>query len=425
MSPEGGTGLRAYSPWTHGWGVRMRRGAAVATCAFLLAPVAACGHEAPPRPSATVVIAPASGGRAVRPDAPVGVSVQDGRIRSVTLTDGTREIEGRWSSDGTRWWPRWALRPGRSYRLLATVAGDDGRVSTVRRAFRTRRVAHTIAASVVEPGEDAKVGVGMPIMLRFAAPVQNRAAVERSLQLRTSVPVTGAWRWFSPTDVIFRPQAYWPAHTRVRLLAHLGGLRLTRAAYGAQDVASGFRVGDAHITVASARDHHQIVRVNGLRVRRMPISMGKGTRFAYTTTSGVHLTMGKAHHVVMDSASVGCPPGCPDHYRHDVYYAVRISDSGEYEHSAPWSVGDQGHHNVSHGCINMGPRDARWFYRHTLPGDVVEVTGTRRRLDAGNGWGFWQLTWPQWLAGSAAGTAAGEGLTQPPAVITAQAAARH
>ena len=88
----------------------------------------------------------------------------------------------------------------------------------------------------------------------------------------------------------------------------------------------------------------------------MPISMGKGTRLAYTTTSGVHLTMEKAHHVVMDSASVGCPPGCPDYYRHDVYYAVRISDSGEYEHSAPWSVGDQGSHNVSHGCINMGPK---------------------------------------------------------------------
>lgn len=128
--------------------------------------------------------------------------------------------------------------------------------------------------------------------------------------------------------------------------------------------------------MASARSHHQEVRVNGRSVRRMPISMGKGTQLKYTTTSGIHLTMEKNHHVVMDSASVGCPPGCPDHYRHDVYYAVRISDSGEYEHSAPWSVGDQGSRNVSHGCINLGPRDARWFFRHTQPGDVVQVTGT-------------------------------------------------
>jgi lipoprotein-anchoring transpeptidase ErfK/SrfK len=387
----------------------MRRGAAVAACVLALGLSTACGHAPPPRRAARVTIVPSPGARAVWPGAPVGVSVRDGRIRSVTLTDGSRSIEGQLSPDGTRWWPRWALAPGRSYLVLATVAGADGRVSTVRGGFRTRRVTHTIGATVVAPGEGTKVGVGMPIMLRFAAPVQNRAAIERSLQLRTSVPVTGAWHWFSDTDVVYRPRTYWPAHTRVRLLAHLGGLRLTRGAYGAQDVGLGFGVGDSHITVASARDHHQVVRVNGHRVRRMPVSMGKGTRFAYTTTSGVHLTMEKAHHVVMDSASVGCPPGCPDHYRHDVYYAVRISDSGEYEHSAPWSVADQGSHNVSHGCINLGPRDARWFYRHTLPGDVVEVTGTRRPLEPGNGWGFWQLTWPEWLAGSALGTSSGHG----------------
>ena len=406
----------------------MRRVTAVAACALAFGPVAACGHAPPPRRAATVAIVPSSGARAVRPDAPVALRVRDGRVRSVTLTDthagGTRPIEGRLSPDGTVWSPRWALSPGRSYALLATVAGADGRVSTVRRAFRTRRVAHTIAATVVAPGEGSRVGVGMPIILRFAAPVQDRAAVERSLQLSTSAPVTGAWHWISDTDVVYRPRTYWPAHTRVWLLAHLGGLRLTRGAYGAQDVTTGFGVGDAHITVASARSHHQVVRVNGRRVRRMPISMGKGTRFAYTTTSGVHLTMEKAHHIVMDSASVGCPQGCPDHYRHDVYYAVRISDSGEYEHSAPWSVGDQGSHNVSHGCINLGPRDARWFYRQTQPGDVVEVTGTRRRLDAGNGWGFWQLTWPEWLNGSATGMNSGQGLPTPELTTTAQAITR-
>jgi lipoprotein-anchoring transpeptidase ErfK/SrfK len=198
------------------------------------------------------------------------------------------------------------------------------------------------------------------------------------------------------------------------LLAHLSGLRLAPGVYGAGDVTGAFRVGDSHITLASARTHHQEVLVNGREARRMPISMGKATRYAYTTTSGVHLTMEKNRHVVMDSASVGCPPGCPDHYRHDVYYAVRISDSGEYEHSAPWSVADQGSHNVSHGCINMSPRDARWFYRRTQPGDVVEVTGTRRRLRPDNGWAFWQLPWQEWLDGSAAKTDAGAGLAAPP-----------
>jgi lipoprotein-anchoring transpeptidase ErfK/SrfK len=361
-----------------------------------------------------VTIFPESGDHAVRPDTPVAVRVRDGRLRTVSFTDGSRSLEGQTSADGTVWWPKWALTPGRSYRLTATATGADGRVATAQSVFRTRRVAHIIAATIMAPGEGATVGVGMPIMLRFAAPVQNRAVVERSLEVRTSTPVVGAWHWFSGTDVVYRPRTYWPAHTQVLLLAHLDGLRLTRAAYGAQDVALGFGIGDAHITVASARDHHQVVRINGHRARRMPISMGKGGRLAYTTTSGVHLTMEKAHHVVMDSASVGCPPGCPDHYRHDVYFAVRISDSGEYEHSAPWSVADQGSRNVSHGCINLGPRDARWFYRHTQPGDVVEVTGTRRRLAPGNGWGFWQLTWPDWLTTSHLAASSGQGLPAPP-----------
>ena len=389
----------------------MRRGAAVVTCLSLYA-AAGCGHAEPHR-VATVMVLPANGARAVRPDAPVTLKVRDGRFRSVTFTDGDRRLDGRFSSDGTQWWPKWALSPGRAYRLAATVTGSDGGLSTVHTAFRTRRVDRTIAATVIAPGPDTTVGVGMPIMLRFTAPVQNREEVERALELRTSVPVTGAWHWVSATDVVYRPRTYWPAHTSVRLLAHLGGLRLTRGAYGAQDVATGFGVGDAHITVASARNHHQVVRINGHRARRMPISMGKGGPLKYTTTSGVHLTMEKAHHVVMDSASVGCPPGCPDHYRHDVYFAVRISDSGEYEHSAPWSVGDQGSRNVSHGCINLGPHDARWFYRLTQPGDVVRVTGTRRHLDPGNGWGFWQLTWAEWLAGSRLGPTFGQGRPAP------------
>lgn len=394
--------------------LRARRGSAVTACVFTLVAGAACAGPAPPRRTVTVLITPANGSTGVRTDGAVTARVGDGRIRSVVLTDGGRRYDGLTSPDGRRWWPRWALSPGRAYTMTATVVALDGRAYLARSTFRTRRVPRTMAATVVAPRDDATVGVGMPIMLRFAEPVRNRAEVERSLEVRSSIPAAGAWRWLSDTDVVYRTQRYWPAHTRVRLIAHLSGLRLGPGVYGDQDVTSGFAVGDSHITLASARSHRQKVFVNGRAVRRMRISMGKGTKYAYTTTSGVHLTMEKAHHLVMDSTSVGCPPGCPDYYRRDVYYAVRISDSGEYEHSAPWSVGDQGSHNVTHGCINMRPRDARWFFRQSLPGDVVEVRGTKRRLRPDNGWGFWQLSWPEWLAGSALKTASGGGLPAPP-----------
>src|SRR5437773_2377620 len=98
----------------------MRRRLAVAACAFPLGTAAACAHAPPPHGAATVVIVPSPGTPAARPDAPVVVTVHDGRIRSVTLTDGMRPVEGRLSADGTEWWPRWALRPDRSYSVLAT-----------------------------------------------------------------------------------------------------------------------------------------------------------------------------------------------------------------------------------------------------------------------------------------------------------------
>ena len=61
----------------------------------------------------------------------------------------------------------------------------------------------------------------------------------------------------------------------------------------------------------------------------------------------------------------------------------------------------QGNTNVSHGCLNLGGDNARWFYEFSRPGDVVEVRNTGGeplRL-----WqnGDWSVPWDQWREGSA------------------------
>ena len=56
-----------------------------------------------------------------------------------------------------------------------------------------------------------------------------------------------------------------------------------------------------------------------------------------------------------------------------VFDASRISFSGIYVHSAPWSVGQQGYSDVSNGCLNVSPDNARWFRQNTLRGDVVVI----------------------------------------------------
>ena len=53
-----------------------------------------------------------------------------------------------------------------------------------------------------------------------------------------------------------------------------------------------------------------------------------------------------------------------------------MSYSGIFFHSAPWSLGEQGYTNTSHGCLNMSPSNAKWIYDNTKRGDIVLVKNT-------------------------------------------------
>lgn len=346
-------------------------------------------------------VVPRNGSGDVLPDTPIVVSAAGGTLQNVTVRARGAEVAGRISDDGSQWRSRWALTPGTRYEVIATALGPDGRTHTVTGTFTTRTVERAVTASVEAPAPGETVGVGMPIIMRFDREITDRAAVERALEVRSSKPVVGAWHWFDGQNVVFRTREHWPAHTRVRLIAHLNGVRAVRDGYATEDLDLKFKIGEAHASVANAKTHRMAVYRDGKKIRDFPISMGRGGVRKYTTTNGHHLTMEKGNPVIMDSSTVGCPPGCPGHYRLTVNWAVRISSSGEYTHSAPWSLHAQGHRNVSHGCINMSPSAARWFYHFSYRGDPFRVVGTNRELEPTNGWGYWQLGWDEWVKGSA------------------------
>ncbi|MFC4906827.1 L,D-transpeptidase [Actinomadura gamaensis] len=381
--------------------LKLARG--TAACVTLAAGLAGCADGGAGRGDGGVglSVSPGDGGDRLRPDSVIQVAAQRGTVENVTVAHKGNPVEGVLSADRTHWRSRWTLDPGTDYTVTATALGRDGRTRTVSSEFSTSRVKRTIDASLEGPDDKETVGVGMPIVLRFEQAVGDRAAVERSLDVRSDKPVAGAWHWFDDQTAVFRTEKFWPAHTNVSFRAHLSGVRAGKGLWGAKDVAAGFRVGDSHITKASAVTHMMYVRRNGRLVRTIPVSMGRGGERKYTTTNGQHLTMEKDDPVIMDSSTTGCGPGCADYYRETVYAAVRISNSGEYVHSAPWSVGDQGNSNVSHGCVNASPENARWFYNFSYRGDPVRITGTDRELEPDNGWGFWQMQWKQWVAGSA------------------------
>ena len=107
----------------------------------------------------------------------------------------------------------------------------------------------------------------------------------------------------------------------------------------------------------------------------------------------------------MNSATIGIPAGSPGYYNELVYDAVQFTASGTYIHSAPWSVGEQGMVNVSHGCVNVGGANAVWYYDHSMLGDPVSVVGSPVRGTWDNGWTIYFLSWHKLLSGSATGDA--------------------
>ena len=250
------------------------------------------------------------------------------------------------------------------------------------------------------PTPGMTVGVGQPIVLRFDHYIEspaNQAAVVSHLVVSMSKPVPGGWYWFSPTELHFRPQTYWPAGETVAVSGNLNGWDAGNGRWGEGPVSSSFSIGDARISVANLQTEEMTVTLNGAVVATYPIS---GGRPKYPTMDGAHIVLDRESVVHMVSSTVGIPVHSPDGYDEYVYDDVHISDSGEYVHAAPWSVGSQGVTNVSHGCVNLSTSHAQSFYYFSRVGDVVQVVGSPRPPAYGDhGVMDWSTPWSQWMPG--------------------------
>ncbi|MFB4311508.1 Ig-like domain-containing protein [Actinomadura sp. GTD37] len=347
----------------------------------------------------TVTITPANGTAQVKPDGAIEVKATGGELQDVTVQGEGAAVTGKFGDGRKMWRSARTLTPGTSYTVTAH-ARDDGKTRTVTSSFTTLKPAKTLSIVDVTPSlKGEKVGVGMPIFVRFDRPVTDKAAVERTLRVTPEKPVEGAWRWLAPDQVVYRTKTYWQPHQKVRFQAALAGVNAGGGAYGAKDAQATLTIGAAQITTGDIGGHDMTVTRDGKKLRTIPFSAGNGQTREFTTTSGVHLLMEKGNPVTMTSP--GRQEGDPGYYKTVVNYAVRFSNSGEYVHSAPWSVGSQGSANVSHGCLNVSPANAKWYYDTMQRGDVIELTGSDRDVEYDNGWSFWQLSFEKWSQGSA------------------------
>ncbi|GAA1524089.1 L,D-transpeptidase [Nocardioides humi] len=333
-------------------------------------------------------------------DKVVKVRAEEGTLTSVVLKSKAGRIEGELRADGTRWVASGLLEPGVRYRVRAVAQNSDGKQVESVSTFTTREL--SLAEQTypsVAPLEGETVGVGMPVIVTFDLPVEDKASFERHMTVTSTPAQAGSWYWVSSKEAHWRPEKYWKAGTKVSVDVAVNSVSAGGGIYGQEDRKVDFEVGDKHVYKVNARTHQMRVLENGKLLRTLPITTGKA---GFTTRSGVKVIMEKYTQKRMNSETVGIARGSAEAYDIDnVKWAMRVTSSGEFIHAAPWSVGSQGRANVSHGCTGMSTDDAAWLYDMTRRGDVVEYVGTDRPMEPGNGWGDWNISWADYVAGSA------------------------
>ena len=69
----------------------------------------------------------------------------------------------------------------------------------------------------INPSDGAEVGVAMPIIIKFAAAITDRAMAENAIHISSTPPVPGKFYWMNDSQVRWRPFDLWPAHTTVNI----------------------------------------------------------------------------------------------------------------------------------------------------------------------------------------------------------------
>lgn len=232
------------------------------------------------------------------------------------------------------------------------------------------------APPTFNPTNGAIAGAAKPIYINFARPIADRQMAQDAVHISSVPPVPGRFYWTTDTQLRWRPLAFWPAGTVVNIDA--GGTK------------SSFRVPEQLIATVDDATHTMTVTRNGKVEKTFPVSMGRPDG-KHETKNGTYYVLEKFPDIIMDSSTYGVPVNSAEGYKLKVQDAVRIDNSGIFVHSAPWSVGDQGKRNVSHGCINLSAANAQWFYDNFGSGDAVVVKNSKGTYNAPDGASDWQM----------------------------------
>ncbi len=350
-----------------------------------------------PQVSAAVTV-PAADARDVPASAEIQYTTQNAASATLELTDAAgKAVAGELRPGTTTWVPGASLAYATTYTVTVTATASGGTTAKTTSTFTTMaKPANTVRVQS-NIGDDMVVGVGMPLVLNFdrAIPKDLRDDVQQRLWVTTTPAQEGIWHWFSDRELHYRPKAFWQANTKMNFRIGFGGLPLGGGYFGRADLTIVAGTSDSFIMSVDNATHQMTVTKNGQVVKTIPVSLG---RPGMPSSSGTTVIMEKLRNTVFDTST---DPNPANRYVTPVEFAQRLTWGGEFIHAAPWSVAQQGHTNVSHGCVNVSTANAEWLFNNTKVGDPVTTKGTERALQYGNGWTDWSMTWDEYVKGSA------------------------
>ncbi|MGK5681190.1 Ig-like domain-containing protein [Actinoplanes sp. URMC 104] len=359
----------------------------------------ATGREESATVPIDLAVTPAAGKTDVPVSAEIGFKVAGAKVTQVTLKDSKgAAVAGALREDGTAWVPAAPLKTKQKYVASVVATTDSGQTATKSTTFTTMGKPGRRTGTGLYLFDDKTYGVAMPVVVEFSPGIKkaNRAEVERRLFVTTSPAQPGVWSWTSNgTQAYYRGPEFWKPGTTLKVRVALGGLPTGGGRYGDRDRSATAKIGRRFEMKVDNASKKMTVLQDGKTIKTMPVSLGKKST---PSSSGTMVVMDKLVHTIFDTtAELGPEEG----YRTPIDYAQRLTWSGQYIHAASWSVGDQGRRNVSHGCVNVSPSNARWLFDRTLVGDPVTVKGTGNELAYGNGWTPWDKPWSEYVKGSA------------------------
>ena len=346
-----------------------------------------------------VAISPADHSAGVALDAPIVVTSSAGNLTSVVVTRvGGGAVPGQLSPNRRTWTATDGLDPAARYQVIALAAGASGTHTSAQTTFATMSDVAARLLTNVTPGDGATVGVGKTINLRFntSIPAAHQQEIVKRLQVVSTPPQSGAWHWFSSSEIHYRPENYWLSGTTVTLNANFHGVNAGNGVWGLSGFSQSFTVGDKHVSLIDNNTKQMQVFNNDKLLYTWPVSMGKP---GFATLEGTLQVLDKVQKVKMNSCQTfggaACVPGSTNFYDEYVYWDTAISTNGFFIHAAPWSVAQQGVVDVSHGCVNLSTDRATTFYNLSRSGDIVVISHTGNIADLSNGEADWQIPFAQ------------------------------